>query len=61
MMRLVLRKILIRMTLMHSVIAVNTMTRKLRLFTLGREIIIRQLVDLSAVIHTQEEDLIRLV
>ena len=58
---LVLKKTLTRTMQMLSVTVVSIMIRKLRLFTLGREIITQVRVDLSAVIHTQEEDLIRLV
>jgi len=49
------------MTQMHSVTAVNILTKKQRLFILERETITRQLADLSAVTHSPEEDLIRLV
>ena len=61
MMRLVLKRILTTVTQMHSVTAVNTTTRKQQLFTLGRDIITQIPVGLLAVIHTQEEELIRLV
>ena len=54
MMRLVLRKILIRMTLMHSVIAVNTLTRKLLLFILEQETITQVQADLQVGILIQE-------
>ena len=60
MMRLVLKRILTTVTKMHSVTAVNTTTRKQQLFTLGRDIITQIPVGLLAVIHTQEEELIRL-
>ena len=60
MMHLVLKKTLMKMTQMHSVTAVNTTTRKQQLFTLGRDIITQIPVGLLAVIHTQEEELIRL-
>ena len=61
MMRLVLKKILMKMTQMHSVIVVSIMTRKQLLFTLGRDITIQVQVDSLAVTHSPEEDLIRLV
>lgn len=46
---------------MLSVIAVNTMTRKLRLFIWGRGIIAQVQVDSLAVTHLLEENPIRLV
>ena len=61
MMHLVLKKTLMKMILMHSVTAVNITTRKQQRFILELGIITQVRVDLSAVIHTQEEDLIRLV
>ena len=57
----VLRKTLMKMIPMHSVTAVNTLTRKQLLFTLGRDITIQVQVDSLAVTHSPEEDLIRLV
>ena len=59
-MRSVLKRILMKMTQMHSVTAVSILIRKHRPFIWGREIITRQLADLSAVIHSPEEVLIRL-
>ena len=61
MMLLVLRRILTRMTQMLSVTVVNTTIPKLRRFIYGQDTTIRVQVDLSAVIHSQEEELIRLV
>ncbi len=55
MMHSALRKILMKMTQMRSVIVVSIMTRKQPRFILERETITRQLADLSAVTHSPEE------